>query len=71
MNRVFRFHAAAELPVLTEPVLLRKRRRQTSTPFRLVAADTKSVTDEEGRGPLESYRAVSGSRSVSEWSAPA
>lgn len=64
MSKVFRFHAAVEHPASTGAVLLRKRRKRNPEPLHLVAADTKSLTDGGGTHPLESYRVVSGSRSV-------
>lgn len=64
MTRVYRFHGPADLPFQVAPKLLRKRKKSARGPLYLVAADSFKITDESGTRPIETYRFVSGQRSV-------
>jgi hypothetical protein len=60
MSRVYRFHRPADVPKTGKSILLRKHKKASVMPFRLIAADECSITDLNDTRPIEAYQYVPG-----------
>ncbi len=64
MNKVYRFHCAAEIDVRPTPLLLSKRKRRDAKALHFVAADELTITDTNGTRPIEAFEELSTCRAA-------